>query len=155
MTDYYTPSTEEVRELYIAERVDYRDRDSIHEQEEQAHVEFELFRARLRAEGAAEALAVASTIRAEMGLDELAMHDLSHEEQLPLNSRIMLNGATRFAERLAARQSVTPVPEETRTVLMTEPHNGHEPSALCPGCPHEAVPEEGRTNNVFPNDCLY
>lgn len=31
--------------------------------------------------------------------------------------------------------------ETPRRVLMTEPYDGHEPEATCPGCPHE--PEEG------------
>jgi len=48
-------------------------------------------------------LDAAGEIRAEMGRDEVEMHQLSHEHELPQLSRVMLNGATRFAERLTAR----------------------------------------------------
>lgn len=47
----------------------------------------------------------AREIRAEMARDELALNDVMYEHQLPQLSRVMLNGATRFAERLTARSA--------------------------------------------------
>jgi len=47
-------------------------------------------------------VARAQAIREQMGKDECALHDLMYEGQLPEASRIMLNGGTRFAERLTA-----------------------------------------------------
>ena len=44
---------------------------------------------------------IGADIRERMGGDEVDMHLLMHEHELPGPSRIMLNGATRFAERLA------------------------------------------------------
>lgn len=45
----------------------------------------------------------ADTIRAEAGTDELGMHQMMHEDELPQLSRVMLNGVTRAAERLRDR----------------------------------------------------
>jgi len=143
MTDDYTPGTEAVRYAY-----GWTGNDShIIENREERRAEFDRWfaaeSARLRAEGAAEALRIAADfIRGRIEVGEFS--------QITTAPLYLYESADEYT-----RQSITPVPEETRTVLMTEPHNGHEPSALCPGCPHEAVPEEGRTNNVFPNDCLY
>jgi hypothetical protein len=44
---------------------------------------------------------IGADIREQMGADEVAMHDLMHENELPQLSQVMLNGATRFSERLA------------------------------------------------------
>ena len=52
---------------------------------------------------AARALTNAVVIRAEMGQDELDLHQLRYEFELPESSRIMLNGAARAAERMLDR----------------------------------------------------
>lgn len=44
----------------------------------------------------------AADIPEQMRMDELALHQLSYVNQLPDLSKVMLNGATRFAERLVA-----------------------------------------------------
>lgn len=48
-------------------------------------------------------LAAAATIPGQMQADELDLHDITYAAGLPGPSRIMLNGATRFAERLTKR----------------------------------------------------
>ena len=56
--------------------------------------------------------ALAAKIRADMGRDECGLHDVLSESDLPKLSRVMLNGGTRFAERLV----------EHPPVAASEPH---------------------------------
>ena len=82
---------------------------------------------RVRAEAAAEALESARGIRAEMERDELDMHQIGSIDGLPQLSRVMLNGASRYAERLrkrAAELRENPPPQRQETRREAHPQDG-------------------------------